>query len=60
MAKYILMDWYNGDKFYRGDNLNSAKKAARKYDEECEGDWLPILYKQDPDSGEYRQVEFKF
>lgn len=59
-ARYVLMDGYNGDKFYRGDSLNSVKKAAREYDEGCEGDWLPVLYKYDPVDGKYHRAEFMF
>lgn len=57
---YILADGMNGDKFYRGNNLNSVKKAAREYDEGCEGDWLPVLYKYDPEVDKYRRVDFVF
>lgn len=43
--KYVLIDGYNSDVVVRTDNMTDVKKAARTYDEGCEGDWLALLFK---------------
>ena len=40
---YIIRDVYNNDIVYKGDDLEAAGAAYNSYDEECEGDWMPLF-----------------
>lgn len=42
---YILIDGMNDDKFARCLNMREVKKEFRKYHNECDGDFEPILIK---------------
>lgn len=53
---YKLKDGYNSDIVAESDNIEEIKDAAAEYNEGCEGDWLPCLYKQD-ETGRYVLVE---
>lgn len=60
MTEYILKDFYNGEVVYKGTSLTAAKKAAREYDYETEGDWIPVFGKRDNPNTKYHRCEFKY
>lgn len=37
-----IMDWYNGDEV-KFNSLQEAHSYFLYYDEECEGDWEPLI-----------------
>ncbi len=41
--KYVIQDLENGDIVYMGDDIKEAKKAYDSYNEECDGEWIPIF-----------------
>ena len=54
---FILMDGMNGDKFARFTDKKDVKKLAREYDEECDGEWMPVLFKYSRDTKEYTLID---
>lgn len=60
MTEYILVDAYNDDVIYKGNNLNEARKAAREYDYETEGDWIPVFGTRDKSDTKYHRCDFRF
>lgn len=60
MTEYILIDAYNEDVLYKGNNLNEAKKIARQYDYETEGDWAPVFGSRPDSKEQYHLCAFKF
>lgn len=44
---YLLIDGMNDDIVSRTDTMQQIKKDARLYDNECDGEWEPILFKVD-------------
>lgn len=54
---YILFDGCNDDDIARFTELDDVKVIAREYDEECDGEWYPILLKYNRDIKKSVEVE---
>lgn len=54
---YILIDGLNNDWIARFTDLKDVKKLAREYDEECDGEWEPILVKFNKDTKKSVYIE---
>lgn len=52
---YILFDGCNDDKLGRFETLDDVVEYARIYDEECDGEWNPLLFIYDRDT---KKMEF--
>lgn len=55
--KYKLKDGYNNDVIGYFDTMSDLRRAYNKYDNECEGDWLPLIGKYNPKTGKYKFIE---
>lgn len=57
---YRLIDGYNNDVVIASDDIEAVREAAGEYSDDCEGDWLPCLYKLD-ETDRYVLIEdFRF
>ena len=50
---YILIDECNDDKLVRCTEISDVQEVAREYDEECDGEWMPLLLIYNRDSKQY-------
>lgn len=61
MREFILKDLENGDVIYQGNSMVVCKKAARDYDYETEGDWIPLCGSRNTPDEKFHVVDdFKF
>lgn len=54
---YMLIDGVNDDIIARFTDLNDVKKIAREYDEDCDGEWDPVLLLKDRENGTIEYIE---
>lgn len=57
MREYKLVDLYNDDVVYHGNNLGAAKIAFWGYEYETEGDWMPLFGYRDNENERYHIVD---
>ena len=57
MREYKLVDLYNDDVVYHGNNLEAAKIAFWEYEYETEGDWIPLFAYRDNENERYHVVD---
>lgn len=50
---YILIDECNDDKLVRCTEISDVQEVAREYDEECDGEWMPLLLIYNRDNKQY-------
>ena len=58
--EYRLLDGYNGDVIYHGNSKAEMIKAARLYDADCEGDWIPMATFRWNDQQKFMAIEIDF
>lgn len=60
MREFILKDFENGEVIYRGSSMAALKKAAREYDYETEGDWIPLCKSRNTPDEKFQYIDFKY
>lgn len=56
IESYKVVDAYNSDIICEDVDMATASVKSKEYDEECEGDWFPLLFARDT-SGRYIQID---
>lgn len=54
---YMLVDGFNDDIIARFTEIDDVKEIARKYDDECDGVWDPVLLLKDRENGTIEYID---
>lgn len=54
---YMLVDGCNDDIIARFTEIDDVKEIARKYDDECDGEWDPVLLLKDRENGTIEYID---